>query len=184
MNRLKIALDLDGVIANFNFSYNKFFNTDINKEEGFKITKNVRKLRHNKQFWTSLPIMGSINFTPYIYATKRINPKTYTKIWLEKNNFPIRPIYQTYYQNGNKADIIKGRCDLIIDDSISNFIDLNLSGVPCLLIDREYNKNWGPIGRIYSLDENEIIDCYNLFIRTMYPHFKELANGYKEFIRH
>jgi hypothetical protein len=46
--------------------------------------------------------------------------------------------------------------------------------VPCLLIDSEANREWGPIGRIYSLDKEEIEDAYNLFLTTIYPNFKDL----------
>jgi hypothetical protein len=80
-----------------------------------------------------------------------------------------------YYQQGNKATMIKGRVDVFVDDSISNFIKLNLSGVPCLLIDQPDNQSWGPIGRIYSLNKEEILDAYNLFIDTgMFDNFKNL----------
>ena len=79
-----------------------------------------------------------------------------------------------YNQSGNKATMIKGRVDVFVDDSISNMIKLNLSGVPCLLMDKEYNREWGPIGRIYSLDINEIYETYKLFINTVFKNFKQL----------
>ena len=34
----------------------------------------------------------------------------------------------------NKADFIKGRVDVFIDDSVSNFIAMNLAGVPCFVV--------------------------------------------------
>lgn len=73
--------------------------------------------------------------------------------------------------------MIKGKVDVFIDDSISNFIDLNLQGIPCLLIDSQRNKEWGPVARIYSLDREEIEDCYQLFIKTIFPYFKEFVDG-------
>ena len=65
-----------------------------------------------------------------------------------------------YYQQGNKADLIKGKVDVFIDDSVSNFVKMNLSGVPCLLYDKEYNQHWGPVGRIYCLDYKHIKETY------------------------
>lgn len=158
---MKIALDLDSTIAGFEISYNKHFKTDLSKEPDWLITKRVYKLRHNRDFWTNLPVIDEIDFIPEIYATKRINPKSYTREWLLKNGFPDRPIYQTIYQRGNKADIIKGRCDILIDDSFSNVIKCINSGVPSLLIDRPHNRHIGTPYRIFSLTSNEIIDKYN-----------------------
>ena len=33
---------------------------------------------------------------------------------------------------------------------------MNLAGLPCLLIASESNEKWGPYGKIYSLDKEEI----------------------------
>lgn len=158
---LRIALDIDQTLADFEGAYNKHYKTDMSKEADFHITKNVYKLRHNKSFWSNLAVIDRPDFTPHIYATKRINPKSYTKEWLSKNGFPKRPIYQTIYQYGNKADIIKGRCDVLIDDSYSNVVKCNKSGVVALLIDRPHNRHIKTDYRIYNLSYEEIVDKYN-----------------------
>ena len=108
------------------------------------------------------------------YCTKRVNPKSWTKKWLDDNNFPKAPIYQVMSQGKNKADVIKGRVDVFIDDSVKNFIALNLAGVPCLLMDTPGNEWWGPIGRVYSLNEAEIQEVYDLFMTTVFPNFRNL----------
>lgn len=145
--RLKIGLDLDEVLADFiNTYYNRF---GIPKND-YEITYNVQNiLRKDKDFWENLPVLNTINFEPELYCTKRVNNKIYTKNWLKKNNFPNKPVYQVYCNTRNKADFIKGKIDVFIDDSISNFIAMNLAGVPCLLMDTKYNQDWGPIGRLY-----------------------------------
>ena len=157
--RLKIALDIDDTIAGFLQEYYKKFGEPKKDQE---ITQNVYKLRKDKTFWENLDVIDTIDFTPEIYATKRINSKIYTKNWLLNNNFPLRPIYQTLYQKGNKADIIKGKCDVLIDDSVSNVIKCNQSGVPSLLIDRPHNRWAGPQFRIFSLTYDEILEGYNI----------------------
>ncbi|MGN0966192.1 MAG: hypothetical protein ACI4OP_01185 [Candidatus Coprovivens sp.] len=160
---LKIALDIDQTIADFlNPYYNRFGYT--NKD--YKITKNVfRILRHDRKFWVNLPVIERINFDPILYCTKRVNNKNWTKEWLRVNNLPIKPIYQMYYQHGNKADMIKGRCDVLIDDSISNVEKAIQSGLPSLLIDRPHNRNVYSKYRIYHLDINEIEQAYeSLFL--------------------
>ena len=163
--KLRIACDIDQVLADFESAYNKYYNTDMSKENDYHITKNVYKLRHNKEFWTNLEVIDRPNFIPYIYATKRINLKSYTREWLLKNGFPDRPIYQTIYQYGNKADIIKGRCDVLIDDSVSNVYKCIKSGVPALLLDRPHNRHAGPEFRIYNLDIDEITECYEIICK-------------------
>lgn len=169
---LKVGLDIDDTLCNFIDTYlNKFGNP----KEDCEITRNVEKiLKKDKNFWLSLPVINYLNFEPTLYCTKRVNNKAWTKKWLETNGFPNKPVYQVYYQHGNKADFIKGRVDVFIDDSVSNFIKMNLTGVPCLLLDKEYNQDWGPIGRIYSLGINEIENTYDLFMQTVFHNFKNL----------
>jgi hypothetical protein len=122
----------------------------------------------------SLPVINYLNFEPTLYCTKRVICKTWTKQWLSENGFPDKPVYQVACQCRNKADFVKGKVDVFVDDSVTNFIQMNLSGVPCLLLDKDYNQDWGPIGRIYSLDINEIEDAYDLFMSTIFPNFKNL----------
>ena len=67
-----------------------------------------------------------------------------------------------------------GGCHLHIDDSLSVFIDLNKKGIPCLLLDSPENRSWDePVGRIYSLDKDEIEYTYYLFKETIFPYFNE-----------
>lgn len=174
---MKIGLDIDDCLADFWGAYCKYFDTDNNPKMlvNSTITKNVQNvLRYDKDFWLNLDILNFPDFEPELYCTKRVNKKEWTKQYLEKHNFPNKPVYQVFYQHGNKADYVKGKVDVFVDDSISNFIKLNMSGVPCLLMDAKNNQSWGPIGRIYSLNFDEIEETYHLFKETMFPFFKEL----------
>lgn len=175
---MKIGLDLDGTLDDFWNPYlEKFGEPKTNSE----VTKNVhRKLQTDKDFWLNLPVIHRINFEPTLYCTKRTIPKNWSKQWLEENNFPNKPLYQMLYQHGNKADMIKGRVDIFIDDSISNFIKMNLSGVPCLLIDSHDNQHMPPILKVYSLDIEEIKDVYDLALKTeVFKDFKKIFNEIK-----
>lgn len=163
MKHLKVAIDIDDTLSSFYDSYQKLFPGERNMRDEI-ITKNVYSLRNNKEFWTNLEVIDRPNFEPHIYATKRINPKSYTREWLISNGFPDRPIYQTIYQRGNKADIIKGRCDVLVDDSPSNVYKCIKSGVPALLIDRPHNQEAGPLYRIYSLDIDEVLFGYKMLM--------------------
>lgn len=163
-NKLRIALDLDDTIFDFLGAYEKIFPGKMSESI---MTKNVYKLRHNKEFWENLNILEKPNFEPHIYATKRINSKEYTKNCLLKHNMPVKPIFQMYYQHGNKANMIKGKCDVLIDDSIGNVLKAIESGLPALIIDRPHNQSSDPLFRIYSLDIDEIKFAYELELNTL-----------------
>lgn len=159
MNNLRIALDIDDTILKWFEAYQRRFPGERNLVQHI-ITRNVRKLQYDREFWENLELLERPNFEPHIYATKRIIQKSYTRNSLIKNGLPIKPIYQMHYQNGNKADLIKGRCDVLIDDSYSNVAKAIKSGLPALLIDRPHNQNVECEFRIYHLDYNEILDAY------------------------
>ena len=168
--KLRVGSDIDQTLSDFVGPYEKLFGKN-NPDE--KITWNVEnKLRYNKEFWTTLPLIRRPDFEFTLYCTKRVNPKSYTKEWIRTNNLPEVPVYQQLCQIASKAPLIKGRVDVFIEDSVSNFLDLNRKGIPCLLIDSPYNQEWGPVGRIYSLEYAEIEDSYQLFKYTMFDNVK------------
>lgn len=169
---IKCGLDIDDTLCDF---INPYLDRFGNPKNDYEITRNVENiLKNDRDFWLTLPAINTLNFIPELYCTKRVNKKAWTKKWLSENDFPNKPVYQVYYQHGNKANYIKGRVDVFVDDSVRNFIQMNLSGVPCLLLDKEYNQDWGPIGRIYSLDKDEIEDTYYLFKDTVFDNFRNL----------
>lgn len=158
---LKIGLDIDDTIADF---WNPYFSRFGTPKSDFEITKNCKqKLEKDREFWLNLPVLRRLEgFEPELYCTKRSCCKNYSKEWIVNNDFPEKPVYQVLYQYANKASYIKGRVDVFIDDSPRNFIQMNLSGVPCLLMDASYNQHLGPLLRVYSLDYNEIEEAYYL----------------------
>ena len=97
-----------------------------------------------------------------MYCSARVNPKRWTKQYLRDNNFPEAPLFQVPGYKLSKYKTLKGRCDVHIEDSVKNFLDLNSKGIPCLLLNNKTNAHLGPILRIYSLDKDEILDTYYL----------------------
>ena len=141
-----------------------------------EITRNVVNiLSKDRDFWLNLPKINTLNWTPAQYTTARTIKKKWIKDYLDKEGFPKAPVYQIFGYSLSKYHHIKaGGCHLHIDDSLSVFKDLNNKGIPCLLYDNSGNQDWGPVGRIYSLDIKEIEDAYRLFINTIFPNFKKL----------
>lgn len=170
---LKISLDLDGTIVDFNNHYISKFGMPKNDLE---ITKNVMGvLRKDKEFWMTQPLLNTPNFIPHCYCTARVISKEWIKEQLRMSLLPKAPIYQVFGVSLSKAPQLKRSGAAVhIDDSLYVFKDLNSKGIPCLLLDSSNNKEWGPIGRIYSLDKEEIEETYHLFKDTMFPYFKDL----------
>ena len=170
---LKISMDLDGCLCDF---YGAYYNRFGVPKKDSEITKNVQGvLRTDKDFWLNLPVLNTLSWSPRQYTTARIIQKSWIKEYLDNMGFPKAPIYQIHGYGLSKYRKVKmGGCHLHIDDSLSVFKDLNKKGIPCLLLDGPNNQEWGPIGRIYSLDEDEIVDTYHLFKDTLFPYFREL----------
>ena len=157
---IRIALDLDDTIFDFLGAYQEIFPGERNMISS-NITKNVFKLKKDKRFWENLPLLEMPNFEPCIYATKRINSKVYTRNCLSRHGLPIKPIYQMVYQYGNKVNIIKGHCDVLIDDSAFNCYQALKVGFPAILITRPHNIDSDYPYRINKLDLDEILNVYN-----------------------
>lgn len=170
---LKVSMDLDGCLCDF---YGPYLNRFGNPKNDADITRNVQTvLLKDKDFWLNLPVINQLNFTPKQYTTARIIPKRWIKEYLDKELFPKAPVYQILGYGISKYSKVKmGGCHLHIDDSLSVFIDLNRKGIPCLLLDSPENQSWDePVGRIYSLDKDEIEYAYYLFKETIFPYFNE-----------
>ena len=166
-------MDLDGCLCDF---YGPYLNRFGNPKSDTDITRNVQTvLSKDKDFWLNLPVINQLNFVPRQYTTARIIPKRWIKEYLDKELFPKAPVYQILGYGLSKYSKIKmGGCHLHIDDSLSVFKDLNKKGIPCLLLDSPENRNWEePVGRIYSLDKDEIEYTYYLFKETIFPYFNE-----------
>lgn len=164
--KLRIACDLDDTILDFIGAYtNRFGEADFT---GFNptITQNVETLKRDKDFWENLPLLERPDFEPAIYCTKRINSKVYTRNSLKKNGLFVKPIYQLYSQADNKARIIKGRCDVLIDDSPYNVKQCIEAGLPALLIERPHNAGSDLIS-VSRLNYNEILCKYVELVKTM-----------------
>lgn len=169
--RLEIGLDIDEVLADWSGPFFRRFNPK-NDADITRICSQV--INKDRNFWLNLPVIQyPIGFEPKLYCTKRSCLKTYSKEWLDNNGFPHKPVYQVYCQIDNKARYIKGRVDVFIDDSINNFIQMNCSGVPCLLMDTQFNQSWGPIGRVYSLNYEEIEESYYMMKESFLTNFKK-----------
>lgn len=168
---LRIGCDLDDTIFNFSEGYlNRFKKWP---KYDWAITRNVVNiLSKERDFWVNLPILRRPDFECTLYCSSRVNKKSWSKKAIEINDLPNSPLYQVPGYHIPKSRYIKGRVDVFIEDSPHQWIDLNKSGIPCLLIDSPNNKDYGPFLKIYSLNEDEISDAYWLaFEMNMFKNF-------------
>ncbi len=167
---IRISCDLDDTIFDFKRHYNSIFGIPKRDTD---ISRNIWKT--SKDFWLEQPVINRPNFTPHNYCTARVINKRIIKKQIEINSLPNVPIYQVFgYGLSKSSQLKRSGADVHIDDSLRVFIDLNLKGIPCLLMDSENNQEWGPIGRVYSLDKDEIEETYYLFMNTVFDNFKDL----------
>ncbi len=164
---LRIGLDIDDCLCYWKEAYNIRFNTDKYPKylQEQVITKNVfRILRNERDFWLNLKVKNRPNFTPTLYCTSRVNNKLWTKKWLADNKFPKSPVYQIQGYGLNKANWIKGKVDVFIDDSVLNMTKMNRSGLPCLLYATPHNSWYQGDNIVHNLEYDEIEQCYHKFI--------------------
>lgn len=158
-NKLRVSFDIDGVLCDFNKAYLQRFKKWPNYD--WAITRNVSNiLIHEREFWLNIPVLNRLSFTPRMYCSARVNPKRWSKQYLRNNGFPEAPLFQVPGYKLSKAKTLKGRCDVHIEDSMKNFIDLNSKGIPCLLYNT--SEEVSPILQIKSLEYDEIEEVYHL----------------------
>lgn len=175
--RLRIGLDLDDTICSFSSGYLKRFGHFPKYD--WAISRNVNHILINEpEFWLNLPIIRMPDFEPRLFCSARVNNKRWTKKYLKQHGL-YSPLYQIPGYHLSKADVLKHRVDVFVDDSIKNFIDLNSKGIPCLLMDSPNNQEWGPVGRIYTLQLEEIEEAFDIW-KEMVAGFDGLVNDYRQ----
>lgn len=160
---LKIRLDIDDVIFDFQGAYANRFNTKRQKSwsNSNLMKRRLGILSKEKDFWINLPIKNIPNFTPNGFVSARGVPKTWTLESLKVNNIPGRSsIYQVPW-NMSKITVLKELgTDIFIDDKEETWRDCNRNGIFCLLMDASHNQKIKTDYRIYDLDINKIYDLW------------------------
>lgn len=155
-NKLKIGLDIDEVIADFMGSYNRKFNI-INEPSywnySYKMNDNLNELIKDKEFWINIPKLRDVPFEPALYCTSRSIPIEWTMEWLEKNEFPCRPVISIPFGESKLEHLKNAGINMFIDDKIETFKELNNNGIFTYLMDCAMNKYFNAgYKRIYDLN--------------------------------
>lgn len=157
----KMWLDIDGVLADFNNHFLDFIGEEVTPAtdwNDYRFAKNFYKVKDHDEFWLGRPKLVEPKDITYPIAGYCTAPacsiETIDK-WLENGGFPSSPIINVG-ATGSKVDKLKeAGCDVMLDDSIYNFVELNSNGIPCYLMTRSHNERFdvGSEMRVKSMQE-------------------------------
>lgn len=155
----KIALDLDGVIFDFEKAYESKFGVKMNPywAATYQMSDHLKELEGDKDFWVNLPLLHKPAFEITAYITSRSIPKEWIEESIQKNGLPCAPVY-TVPWNESKLPLLKELgISRFIDDKYENFKEANNAGIVTFLMDCESNRYYD-VGarRIYDLKLSSI----------------------------
>jgi len=156
----KIGLDLDEVIVDWLESWCKkhgikkpvyFWHFDNEMQQRFD------EMKDDKDFWINIKPKVSpkdLPFEPHCYITSRSIDKSWTEEWLQKNGFTSVPLYSIGFGESKVEAAKLSGIEWFIDDSMSNFTQLNNAGICTFLMDCDHNKKYD-VGykRIMNFDD-------------------------------
>lgn len=171
----RIALDIDGVLADFTSGIIEFARQagipgmperpeqvgdwGWSKWRGFGRT--WRLVKDDPEFWLSLNTITrahEIPFDPVAYITHRPVPDAVTLEWLEEHGYPDVPLYTV---DGSKVPAMRAvGATVLVDDKPENFTDVNNEpDLTCFLFDRHHNRHFRDHGmRVKRLaDVNDFV---------------------------
>ncbi|MCI1945409.1 5' nucleotidase, NT5C type [Clostridium luticellarii] len=162
MKSLNICIDIDGTITDPYFwlnSANKYFNKNITSDEitqyevhkALKVSReeytnfyneNKFDLHHRERInkdavGTIQKLIKSSNI--YFVTAREKSLEILTREYLNRNNVPYDGVYVlgTYHKVDTAKDL---NCDLFIEDSFENAVELSENGFKVLLVDTNYNR--------------------------------------------
>ena len=173
---MKIALDVDGVLADFNTSFIALANaeglghhfpetadeiTQWYYSEREHISNLFAKVIGNESFWAGIPgytdTPKPLPFNPVAYITARPIGSSVTAAWLTKQGFPEAPVY-TVKEGEDKLKVLRDLgSPIFVDDKMETVIYLNsFPDIVCWVFDRGWNQGLDKrYMRIHNLSELE-----------------------------
>lgn len=173
MNRVKVALDVDGVLANFYLAMCIKFNkpyVSVNSWSNSWQEENFPKTFDDLEFWDTLPNINhphaiTFEFDCYITAIPEHLKDSRIK-WLKKHGYPDKPVITAH----DKATaMIENDITILIDDKFENINNVHKAGLYGIHYVPDYmrpiqEETHSPMFTIKHLSEaNEIIQKINKY---------------------
>lgn len=156
--KLRIGLDIDGVICDFIGGtlkkYGQPYPNPVHWNDPI-IVEILESVKGDKDFWLGLqPLVDprKLLIQPSAYITHRGIDNSVTEDWLNKTGFPRAKVISV---SGSKLKAcLDNKIDIFVDDKYETYLELNQGGVFCYLFDQPWNHKY-EVGhkRIYSLDK-------------------------------
>jgi len=157
---MRLALDVDGVIANFVAGLFARAGLALDLEnwitkfeflEDWSLTGLWEKVQHDEQFWLSLPVVDShIPRCCVLFLSDRPVETTVTERWLNVNNIRHLPIYHVK----DKLEFLrKSDLDGLVDDKGETYEQVRNEFPASFLVSRPWNRWVKTRNRIYRLEE-------------------------------
>ena len=177
---MKIGFDIDGVIVDTISNCAK----GISKHLGYEVScedvvYRFEEMYEAHDFWSKNSRVFLCSIPPYDGVCEHINEliKSHeiyfisargyevledSKIWFEKHGLPTENIYFT--SGETKTGICKElELDLFIEDSPKNAEEISLTGIPVLLMDTEYNRDYNGEKIVRCKDWDDLIEKISKF---------------------
>lgn len=132
--KLKVALDVDGIIADFYKACCDFFNEPHGKLDSWSVSwifHNEHIINAIPEFWENMPVMpqaeNGIDFEFDVYLSA-YPPAMHDarKAWLIKNGFPDKPLIHS----DDKVSFCKATgFDVLIDDKPATIREADIAGL-------------------------------------------------------
>ncbi len=158
----KIGLDIDEVICNWTGAWCEKFGYPIPEHWNFSYSNKEHFESFGEdleEFYLNIPAKirpSDLPFEPHCYITSRSVPVELTKQWIQKHGFPTVPVYCVGH-NQSKVEVAKeSGIDIFVDDSYSNFTELNQAGICTFLMDAPHNRKYN-VGYRRITNLNQII---------------------------
>lgn len=159
----KIGLDIDEVLCNWLGAWRKLYKIEKEPTSWFFDRQIVKRFDEMREAGTLDPFYAELEplltpedipFEPHCYITSRPCKLETTVAWLDKHNFPTKPVY-CVGSGKSKVEVAKeSGIDIFVDDAFPNFQALNKAGICTYLYDRPHNHRYD-VGhkRIFSLKD-------------------------------
>jgi hypothetical protein len=156
----RIGLDIDEMLADFVGALMKEFPAIQNKPvywNDASLSFWFEQIKTDQEFWLSVEPKHNpleLPFEPVAYITSRTIDTETTQMWLNAHGFPKAPVYTVGHGMSKVQACKDAKVDIFVDDSYSNFVELNKAGICTFLMDATHNRRYN-VGykRIKSLKE-------------------------------